>query len=190
MKVRLNLSPVPFRNYRPRYLLFLVLLIGALGTGFLVGSDLYSYFSKVRGEKRKIAQLNLDIAHLERKLRYYELTLGKSDLPSLIKKVKWANSLIKRRVLLWSNLFSELERTLPPDVLVISIVPQGEEQGGIRMEFHLLATSYQSVLGFISYLEKSPFFTAIYPVREMLAPGRIEFLLDAVYLPRQRGKSR
>jgi Tfp pilus assembly protein PilN len=190
MKLGINLSPVPFVNYRPYYLAFFFLFSGALITSFLTGFSVYSSLVKVNPEKREIAKLKLDISHIERKINYYNLVLGRKDLVSLSKEVSRVNSLIRRRAILWSALFSELERILPSEMMIISIVPRGQEEGGIMMELHLLARSYPPLLEFISRLEDSPLFTGIYPARETKVEGRVEFTLDALYLPESKGVSR
>jgi len=100
---------------------------------------------------RQIAMLEAEQAKLDRSMRQpgNEVVLDRSIL---------LNTLIRRKAISWTKIFSDLDSVCPPNVRVIAIKPTVNTQGGLYLDMQVAADSPEPVIGFISKLEGSDVF--------------------------------
>ena len=160
MKLRLNLSTNPQENHRP--FLAGVIVVGTLGflALFILSHAAYTSWQSNRDLRADISrwrdQIQADRARQQQLQQYFQTTGARE----VIDRSVFLNSLIDERSFPWTQIFMDLEKTLPPGVRVVSISPHlvnGQAQVGLQVG----VMSDQSEIQFLEAIEKSPFFSRI-----------------------------
>lgn len=160
MKVRLNLATSPLENTR-RFVVFST-AIGGIG---LVAMVLLSWH--VYSMRRSNTAIRLEQAQVESDMQ--TLRRRRADLESFFNRPQtiqsrdlsaFLNGLIAQRAFPWTQIFMDLERSLPDGVRVISIEPRLAEN---HLELHLTigARTDEGKLQFLKALESSRSFSDI-----------------------------
>ena len=68
------------------------------------------------------------------------------------------NTLIRRKSISWTKIFSDLETVLPPAVRVVAIRPQVNSRDQLFLDMTVAAEAPEPVIGFIVKLEGSDVF--------------------------------
>ena len=95
-----------------------------------------------------------------------------------------ANDIIDLRTFSWSDLFSQLEMTLPKNVRLTNFQPEEDRTGRLVVNLRVQARRVQDLESFIDALEKTGRFDEVLAAEEQTDPeGLINGLVRAVYLP-------
>jgi hypothetical protein len=184
MYVRLNLATKPLISHR-RFLagsaalgvLGLVLLIG-LGWRFYIlrqaEQDFRARSSKIRQEMASVSQ--------QRELleKYFE----QQQAAGFQERAKFVVGVLEARSINWTQMFMDLEKTLPPGVHVLHIDPKFDK-GIVSVHFIVGAMNQEAKLKMLKAFEDSPSFARVELISERVAtqaggdPLTIEF--EAVY---------
>lgn len=98
-----------------------------------------------------------------------------------------ANVLIQRRTFSWTALFNQLEATLPPDVRLIEVQPQADEQGRLMVTLSVVSRRIEDLDAFIRGLEDTGAFRGLVSrTDELLDDGTIESRLQGFYVAAAR----
>lgn len=126
MKV-VNLARRPFENTRP--VVRTAAILWLVGGGLLV-LNLWLYWSHYTGfseTRNELATVRAQITARESELDRLEKEVQGLDLGQQNQRVAFLNYLIAKRIFPWSRLFERLERVLPDNVRLNSVVPEVEE---------------------------------------------------------------
>src|SRR4029453_2509457 len=121
-----NLSTRPFYNERAVRAEIAAIALVALGlTVFNVGR--VWWLRSESGDLRQQSEQNESLARdLSQKAQGIRQSLNRQELAVVQSAARDANQLIDRRAFSWTDLFNRFETTLPPDVRLVAVQPQGD----------------------------------------------------------------
>lgn len=183
MSLRTNLSTRPFYNHTAVNTIFGVLVVLMASYTTYDGARLYRL--SVRHRQLAAAADRADVRAREFAGRAANLRRGidSKAVAQIAAAAREANDLIDRRTFSWTELFNQLETTLPDRVMLKSIRPR-ISQGTVDLELKIAARSTEDVDAFMTNLQKSGVFASVEPSSEEPADVGIEAVLAARYAPR------
>jgi Tfp pilus assembly protein PilN len=152
--IRTNLSTRPFYNERAVHAIALIvgLIVVALAGWQTIRIVL---LSKYKTELN--ASIARDKAESDRQEREAEQIRGKinqKELTVVVSAAKEANELIAQRTFSWTQLFNQLETTLPEDVMLTSIHPDFKD-GVTTINLDIQGRRSDDIDAFWEHLEKT-----------------------------------
>lgn len=154
----LNLATEPFRRDRPMIIastalaLVLAALLGVLIYAILAQRDEVADSREMVNRLERQAQtLAAEQARLEGLLR----------LPSnadVLDRSLLLNTLLQRKGISWTKIFSDLESVMPHNVRLVSIRPEVNSENRIFLQMVVGAQASEPVLQFLMAMESSPLF--------------------------------
>jgi type IV pilus assembly protein PilN len=162
MKIPINLASQPFRRDRAILVasvavtLVLVLTLGGLVYLYLI-------------DRAQSAELRREVAGLDRQIS--ASTAEQARLNAILRKPEnstvldlsvFINTLLYRKGISWSRLFSDLENTVPYNVKLISLVPSLNAENKVVLDITVAANDPGALVGFALAMEKSPVFRDVY----------------------------
>lgn len=158
MRIQLNLASEPMRRDRPIIvasaavgLLLCITLAALIGLMITDRSAMAESRRAINQVQRQLAKTNAAQAQLDAKMRLPENS-------SVLYRSQLFNTLIRRKSVSWTRIFSDLQTVLPYDVRVVSIRPQLNGRGDLSLEMVVAAQTPEPVIGFISKIELSSLF--------------------------------
>jgi hypothetical protein len=124
MPGRFNLARRPFVDTRPANLTATFLAVLVVALSFVAARTVIRYFADSSRTRASISSLRAEISSLEDARRRAEASLARIDVGALASDVEDANEIALRRAFSWTRFLSRLEKTLPPDTRIASIVLQ------------------------------------------------------------------
>lgn len=128
MSHRLNLARRPFIDTRPVNVAAGLLAALVLVLSFISVRTVVRYLEDSRKTRDAIAELRTEISGFEEARRGAEASVARYDLDEMQAAAEDANLIALRRAFSWSRFLGRLERTLPPDVRIVSIALTGAEK--------------------------------------------------------------
>ena len=160
MKLRLNLSSAPDENNRS--FIVAVAAVGILGLiAFVVLARTAEYSRGSNRELRsELAGLQSQISTDQRNQQDLQAYFRSPQAQQVLDRANFLNSLIGERSFPWTGIFTDLERSLPPGVRVVSISPR-LVNGRAELALKVGAQSDESKIQFLEAMEKSKAFTGM-----------------------------
>lgn len=160
MKIRLNLATKPLLNQRR----FVVTYGVALTVALVALIWLSVHVVRVRRAdsliRAQITQTEDDIQSLQQQQESLRTFFGQPVQREKIERAAFLNSLIEQRSFPWTEIFQDLETTLPTGVRLVSIAPQ-LRNGHLEVKLVIGAQSDDGKLQFLKALEKSKSFSDV-----------------------------
>lgn len=192
MRTRINLATQPYEDAGRFYLQWGgLLLVLAVISGLLVSLVVKSHNAS-RDIAKRVAQERSQIAEIDRERAAAEAILNRPENRDVRDKSRFLNALIARKAFSWTQVFSDLEKIVPPRVRVVSIHPAVNSED--QLEFHLdaIGDSHDKAIELVRRMEESPSFRQ----PEMRMERResdttrggtgVEFTIVAQYVPQVR----
>ncbi len=160
MRVELNLASRPFGRARLFWTasaaigLFLLCLTGWLAWTYVSKSELPP--ALVQRE----AQLQAQLADLSREETELRASLGLPETIDIYDRSFFLNQLLTRKGISWTRTFEDLEKVLPPRVLMMQLRPEVTPENNVRLEMQVGAETPQDFIEFLQALEGSDIFGA------------------------------
>jgi type IV pilus assembly protein PilN len=158
MRVPVNLAREPFRNDRP-------MLVGSALAALLLAGTLAFLISNIVAERRQSSDTQIALTRVNKQLAAVRAEQTRLDalirLPGnevVLDRSVLLNTLIKRKAISWTKIFSDLQTVLPPNVRVLTIRPTVNAQDQLFLDMTVAADSPEPVIGFIAKLEGSDVF--------------------------------
>ena len=130
---------------------------------------------RIGGDEAKAAQLRLEAQRVR----------GRIDaqlLESTVRATREANAVIDARTFSWTALFNVIERTIPGDVRLRSVVPS-IDRGALTVRMTVNARRVESVGVFLDRLEAAGAFEGMQSVEEqVLDDGTFNVVVEGRYL--------
>jgi len=162
MKIPINLASQPFRRDRP-------LVIASVAVGLLLAGTLAALVSLAMTDRTLMADTRRNIDQLEAQIRKttaeqsrLEAVLRQPDNAELLERSVFLNALLLRKGISWTRIFSDLEKTLPHNVRLISVRPSVNAQNQISLDMNVGSESPEAVIALLKALESSPLFGSVY----------------------------
>ncbi|HKC70355.1 MAG TPA: PilN domain-containing protein [Terriglobales bacterium] len=187
MRVTINLASQPFEDAQ-RFVRQWTLTLGLVGLLTLVlaaGAVLRLRSWSV--EERRIDALQAQIAQGNREIGQAEAFLNRPENRDTRDKSLILNDLIARKAFSWTEVFSDLERIMPPRLHVVSIRPELTPDNQLALRMVVAGESRERALELVRHMEQSPRFRQPQIVAEARQeqpqdPGdRVQFDITALY---------
>jgi len=166
MKTNFNLATSPLENNR-RF------IAGASLLGIAAVAALLFLSVHVVRARRTNQKLRSDIARLEDQNRTLQREQDKlrasfktSKTVEVMNRSKFLNGLIEERTFPWTKMFADLERILPPGVRVVSISPQMDKKGRVKVTLVVGAVDGAQKVKFLESIVSSPVFSNVQVTQE------------------------
>jgi type IV pilus assembly protein PilN len=159
IRVPINLSTEPFRRDRPA-------LVGLAAAAIALVLVLGFLLLRMTSERREAKQMHETIARLNKQIR--ELDADQAKLNAMLRKPENAavlersvflNTLIERKAISWTKIFSDLGKVMPWNVRLMSVrLPEVNTDNEVLLDMFVGAKEVPPVLEFLKKLEESPQF--------------------------------
>ena len=159
MHVQINLASEPFRRDRPMLVassICAVVLMALLGVlVFLIVSE--------RGRQTEtrtaVAQLNAQLRAISAEQSKLDSTLHQPMNAEVLERSLLLNSLIQRKSISWTKLYSDIEGVKPDNVRLIQVrLPQINTRNEVTLDMEVGVKDPGQMFEFLKHLEDSPLF--------------------------------
>ncbi len=122
-----------------------------------LGWHVYSVYTAAKDVRVRTENMRQQLAKYEAQRQELERYFSQKDIASLHDRAAFINSIIDARSFNWTQMFMDLERTLPGGVRVIRIEPK-QIAGHVEVKLTVGATSDEAKLNFLHVLATSKHF--------------------------------
>lgn len=161
MKISINLASQPFRRDRAMIVASFVVAAMLVVTLGILGMLALTDRQQLGGLRKDITRLNREIAETQAEQTKLDAILREPQNASVLERSVFINSLILHKSISWSQLFTDLEKTLPYNVKLISLHPFINGANQVKLDVTLAAQQPAPVVDALKALEKSPRFGAV-----------------------------
>ena len=166
MKTRFNLATEPLENNR-RF----IAGSGLLGIVTLVALLLLSlHVVQMRRSnatmRAEISRVQSQIVGLQQQQEVLRQQFKAPQTVEAMKRSQFLNGLIEQRAFPWTKMFADLGRILPAGVRVISISPEMDKSGKVKVTFTIGAVNEEQGNKFLQAISSSPLFSDVVPMQE------------------------
>jgi Tfp pilus assembly protein PilN len=166
VKTHFNLASSPLENNR-RF------IAGAATLGIIaVAALLFLSVHAVRA-RRTNGAIRADISRLENQIQASQreqerlrVALKNPKILEVMNRAQFLNNLIEQRTFPWTKMFADLEQILPPGVRVVSISPQMDKTGRVKVMLVVSAVNDEQKMKFVRSMVSSPAFSNVRPTQE------------------------
>lgn len=172
-RITINLSSEPFRRDRP--MVAASIAVGLVLTGLLAMLITLAILEHgtAAETRRDIDQLERRIARLNEEQGKLEAALQRPENAEVLDRVLFINSLLYRKGISWTMIFSDLESVIPHSVRLVSIRPQVDARNDVLLDMVVGAQSQLPVIDMLKRMEGSPVFGST-EVHNWLPPSQTE----------------
>jgi len=185
MRTRINLATQPYEDARLFYLQWVGLLLAlAVITAILLSLVVKSHRAS-RDITRKVEQERRQIAEIDRERAAAEAILNRPENRDVRDRSRFLNALIARKAFSWTQVFTDMEKIVPPRVRIVSIRPDVNASHQLEIHLEAIGDSHDKGIELVRRMEESPTFRApqLRVERpETNSPG-FEFTIVAQYIP-------
>jgi hypothetical protein len=181
--LRTNLSTRPFYNIRAVQVTLgaLALLVAVLTVINLV--QLVRLTASERALGARAQQAENDAQKFRDDARRIRAQIDAKELNEVAAAAQEANAIIDLRAFSWSDLFAQLESTLPASVRLTSFQPQEDSDGRLVMTLGVQARRVQDLESFLDALEKTGRFHDVLAAQEETdQEGLINAVVEGIYV--------
>ncbi|MFI5090050.1 MAG: PilN domain-containing protein [Terriglobales bacterium] len=193
MRSRINLASQPYEDAQRFYLQWFGLLLAlAVITALLITLVVRSHRAS-RDIARKVAQERSQIAEIDRERAAAEAILNRVENRDVRDKSRFLNALIVRKAFSWTQVFSDLERIVPPRVRIVSIHPEVNLSSQLEIHLEAIGDSREKANELLRHMEESPTFREAQLRVERPTEGSgssIDFTIVAQYVPQLHKENR
>ena len=187
MRVTINLASQPFEDAQRfvRQWALTLGLVGLLTLALIAGAALRLRSWGV--EQRRINDLQAQIGQGNREIGQAEAFLNRPENRDTRDKSLILNDLIERKAFSWTQIFSDLERIMPPRLHVVSIRPELTPDNQLALRMVVAGESRERALDLVRRMEQSPHFRQpqiVAEAREEQPPtsgDRVQFDISTLY---------
>lgn len=185
--LRTNLSTRPFYNVRlvRAVLGALLILVVAITAANLIRAIALSRSQSTLGAHAQ--QSEQEAARLRNEAVALRARINPTELGVVAAAAREANGIIDQRAFSWTDLFSQFEATLPPDVRITSVQPRLERNGDFTLTIAVQARRVEDLDAFLEALETQSTFHNVLSVQEQTTDDNlIEAQVVGVYVPAEQ----
>jgi len=157
MKIPINLASQPFRRDR-------AMLVASIGVCVLLAATLGVLISlamadrtQLAGVRRDISRLNADIRKVAAEQSKMDSVLRKPENAEVLERSVFINSVLARKGLSWTRIFSDLEKLVPYNVRIIQIHPIMDAQDRVSLDMTVATETPAPAVTLLQLLENAPF---------------------------------
>ena len=185
----LNLSTRPFPAYRVINLALAIVFAVLLVISVWQAYGFIRFSSMARDIRDDEQNVRVEAESLGKHAAELKLRLDRPEATAKLNEIEFLNSLITRKDLSWTRLFSNLEDMVPESVHLVSLRPDVMEGGPVVLYLEVVGRSIADVSRFIEALEQSPEFeNVVVSVEQKGEPAvttDVSITLTANYFPQR-----
>src|SRR5450759_2488949 len=169
MRLDINLATRPYEDAREFWQRW------GLGVGLLGVLTLALLAVAARGwthagrDRQNIAQLQQQIAERDRERAQDQAILDLAVNRSTRDQSQFLNGLIQRKAFSWTRVFEDLERVMPPNLHVVSLKPELNEQNQMQLDMKVACDTRAAAVELVHRMAGSKQFQGAQVVQEGLA---------------------
>jgi len=181
--LRTNLATRPFYNERAvQFMLGIAVVLVAVVTAFNI-VELARLTESQRTLGAHAVEAEGEAARLRSEAATIRAQINPKELEVVANAAREANTIIDQRAFSWSELFDQLEHTLPDDVRITAVDPALSPQGEFVVNIAVQARRSEDLDAFIEALEKTGSFrNVITPAEETNEQGLLVAVIRGVYV--------
>jgi type IV pilus assembly protein PilN len=166
MRLDINLATRPYEDAREFWARW------GLGVGLLAALTLALLLFAVRGwtnagrDRHNIAQLQQQITELNKERTGDQAVLDMPVNRSTRDQSQFLNGLIQRKAFSWTRVFEDLERVIPPNLHVVSLRPELNEQNQMQLDMKVACDTRAAAVELVHRMEGSRHFQGAQLVQE------------------------
>jgi Tfp pilus assembly protein PilN len=182
--LKTNLATRPFYNLRAvRALLGAVVLL-ALAVTVLNAAQLVRLTASQNTLGARAAAAEREAARLRADATRIRSQINPEELQVVANAAREANAIIDQRTFSWTDLLTQFEATLPPDVRITTVQPRLERGGMFVVAVGVQARRSEDLDAFIEALETAGGFHNVLSIQEQTADGGlIQAVIQGSYAP-------
>ena len=188
MRVNINLASQPYEDAQVFWRQWGIALAAVflLTTG-LVYLAVASYLSW-RVDNRKLNEMQAQISKYDQETGQAKAFLDQPQNRDIRDKSQFLNELIVRKAFSWTQVFSDLERIMPPRIHVVSIHPEINKDNQMEIMMVVAGESRDRALDLVRKMEQSQRFREAEVRSETTQTGKdpgdsVQFEISALYVP-------
>ncbi len=185
----LNLSTRPFPAYRVINLALAIVFAVLLVISVWQAYGFIRFSSMARDIRDDEQNVRVEAESLGKHAAELKLRLDRPEATAKLNEIEFLNSLITRKDLSWTRLFSNLEDMVPESVHLVSLRPDVMEGGPVVLYLEVVGRSIADVSRFIEALEQSPEFenvvVSVEQKGEPTVTTDVSITLTANYFPQR-----
>jgi len=192
MRSRINLASQPYEDARRFYLHWGGLLLALVVLTALLITMVVKTQRASRDIARKVADERGRIAEIDRERAAAEAILNRPENRDVRDKSRFLNALIVRKAFSWTQVFSDLEKIVPPRVRIVSIHPEVNSSSQLEIHLEAIGDSREKANELLRHMEEAPTFREPQLRVERPEPNSpgINFIIVAQYVPQLGKESR
>jgi type IV pilus assembly protein PilN len=192
MRLDINLATRPYEDAREFWVRW------GLGVGLLGVLTLVLLSWTVRGwtnagrDRHDIAQLQEQIAERDRERAQAQAFLDMAANRSTRDQSQFLNGLIQRKAFSWTRVFEDLERVMPPNLHVVSLRPELNDQNQMELEMKVAGDTRAAAVELVHRMEDSKHFQGAQLVQEgqgSEAGAGVSASVISIYVPDSTDRS-
>ncbi len=192
MRLDINLATRPYEDAREFWVRW------GLGVGLLAALTLVLLVFAVRGwsnagrDRQNIAQLQQQIDELDKERAEDQAVLDMPVNRSTRDQSQFLNGLIQRKAFSWTRVFEDLEPVMPPNLHVVSLRPELNEQNQRQLDMNVAADTRAAAVELVHRMEGSKHFQGAELVSEGegAQPGAgVSASVVSIYVPGSTDRS-
>jgi Tfp pilus assembly protein PilN len=157
-RIQINLASEPFRRDRPLVAACIVLAALLAGTLAMMIRLAVVEHADMTDSREAVAKLESQASRLTAEQARLEAVIRRPENAEVLDRSLLLNTLLQRKGISWTKIFSDLEEVLPHNVRLVSVRPEVNAHNEISLQMVVGATSSEPVLQLLMTLEKSPRF--------------------------------
>jgi Tfp pilus assembly protein PilN len=185
MRLNINLATHPYEDAREFWARWgLGVAVLAAFTLFLLGLTMNDW-NKAGRDRREIARLQQQIAERDQERAQAQAYLDLAANRSTRDQSQFLNGLIQRKSFSWTRVFEDLEQVMPPNLHVVSLRPEMNDQGQMELEMKIACDTRGAAVELVHRMEGSKHFQGAQLVDAGAASqeGGVAASVVAVYVP-------
>jgi len=158
MKIPINLSSQPFRHDR-------AMLVASITLSLVLAGTLSVLISLALADRAQLADVRAEVSGLNAKIRsaaadqaQFDAVLRKPENAEVLERSVFLNSLLLRKGISWTRIFSDLEETLPHNIKILQIHPSVDAGDRLSLDMQFGADSPAPMIELLKVMGESPLF--------------------------------
>ena len=155
MRLDINLATQPYEDGRRFWMRWGPVLGGAGLITLGLAITAISSWAAARKDQVQISNFQDQIAKCEQERAKAQEVLDRPQNRSTRDQSQFINGLIRRKAFSWTQVFSDLERMMPPELHVTSIHPELSKDNQLQIKLSVAGKSRERALQLVHHMEQS-----------------------------------
>ncbi|PWU03738.1 MAG: hypothetical protein C5B51_18355 [Terriglobia bacterium] len=158
MKIPINLASQPFRRDR-------AMLVASIAVSLALVATLGGLISLILMDRSQLADVRHDVEQLNRQIRKVaqdqaglDTVLRRPENTEVLERSVLLNELLYRKGISWTKILTDLGKTLPYNVRIMTIRPFVNKDNKVTLDMQVGSETQTAVIDFLKALESSPLF--------------------------------